>query len=215
MNTINKFGIASLACALSMGTAQATLITFDDQGFTALQDVTTQYASEGVTFSGVTDGGTTVNIEAANNGLFGDVNPYSPPISLSNFYGGSAGNRAHIMQIDFTSAASDVSFYYNPAGSSGVNTVFNVYDTAHNLLSSTSDPNASGDGVWYLETFNDANIGEVDIVSPIPGWGHYIDNLQFTSAAVPEASTTSAGIAGLGLAGFALLRRRPPVAGKR
>ena len=197
MNKSPKLLMASLFAGLAVGNAQATFVDFDAPGIGNLTDVTTQYAAEGVTFSGVTDGGQTVNIEAADNSVFGDVDPVSPPNALSNFYDGDPFSRAHIMQIDFSSAASDVSFYYNPAGGLGDETVFNVYNTSDALIDSFSDPNATGDGAWYLESINLSDIGEVDIVNPTPGWGHYIDNLSFTeSASAPDGGTTLALVGG-------------------
>lgn len=174
------------------------LITFDDPGITVLQPVTTQYAAEGVTFSGVDWSGNPVALDAANNTLYNDVDAYSPPNVLSDFYGGSVGNRAQIMQINFSSPASGISFYYNPAGYLGANTVFNAYNSSGTLIASFSDPNATGDGVWYLESIGVTGVSWLDIVSPGVGWGHYIDNLQFTEV-VPEPSSMGLlfGICGL------------------
>jgi hypothetical protein len=213
MNSMSKFGIIVLAVVLSLGAAQArTFIDFNAPGISALTDVTTQYAAQGVTFSGVTDGGTTVNIEAFNDTYFyTDVNalPGSPNV-LANYYGGSINNRAHIMQINFASPASGVSFEYNPAGTgTGVNTVFDVYNAAHTLVDSFSDPSATGDGIWYLETIPNADVSQVDIVSPQSGWGQYIDNLEFTEDPpnVPDSGTTLA-LLGTALAAMTGLRKK-------
>ncbi len=210
---MNNFCLAGLAVVLSLGAAQArTFIDFNAPGISALTDVTTQYAAQGVTFSGVTDSGATVNLEAFNDTYFyTDVNalPGSPNV-LANYYGGSINNRAHIMQINFTSPASGVSFEYNPAGNgTGVDTVFDVYNSSHTLVDSFSDPGAIGDGIWYLETLPNADISQVDIVSPTSGWGQYIDNLEFTEDPpnVPDNGTTLA-LLGTGLAVMAGLRKK-------
>jgi hypothetical protein len=212
---MNKLCIASMVGILSIGSAHAsTFIDFNAPGITALTSVTTQYAAQGVTFAGVADGGATVNLAAANDTLFADVNalPGSPNV-LANFYGGSDANRAHIMQINFTSPASGISFDYNPAGSLGVNTVFDVYNTSHVLVDSFSDSTASGDGLWYLETIPSADVGQVDIINPRSGWGLYIDNLEFTESAIGVASgvpdsATTLSLLGLAVAAMAGLRRK-------
>jgi hypothetical protein len=207
MKTFPRFCIAGLVGVVSTGAAMAsTLVNFDASGITAFTDVTTQYAAQGVTFSGVTDAGSSVNIEAADNSVFGDVNAFSSPNVLSDFYGGNAGNRAHIMEINFTTPASGISFEYNPAGSLGSGTVFDVYNAAHVLVNSFSDPSAIGDGVWYLESVPNVNVSEVDIVNPTPGWGHYIDDLRFTSS-VPDGGMTL-GLLGSALTALACLRRK-------
>jgi len=208
---MNKFCIASLVGVLSIGAAHAsTFIDFNAPGIFALTDVTTQYAAQGVTFAGVTDGGATVNLEAANDSLFGDVNalPGSPNV-LANFFGGSAANRARVMEINFTSPASGISFEYNPAGILGVNTVFDVYNTSHILVDSFSDSTANVGGLWYLETIPGSDIGQVDIVNPQSGWGLYIDNLQFTESAagVPDSATTLS-LLGLAIAAMAGQRKK-------
>lgn len=210
MNLKNLKGWLCLGAAglLATGSAQAVLITFDDLGLNPLDDVTTQYAPQGVTFHGVDDGGGGVNLEVADNGVFPDNNPVSLPFSLSNFYNHSGGNRAHIMQILFSSAAHGISFYYNGAGGSGSSTVFNVYNTAHTLVDTFSVA-AAIDADFHLVNVADANVGELDIVNPGSGWGHYIDNLSFTESAtgVPDGGFTAYLLAaGLGVLG--LIRRK-------
>jgi hypothetical protein len=192
------------------GTVHAqNFVNFDDPSIGNLQPVTTQYAAEGVVFSGVTWDGQTVALDAnQQDDPFDDVNPPSAPNALSDYYGGDPEARAEIMQIDFLAPASDISFLYNPAGDAGVDTVFNVYNTSDVLIDSFSDPNASGDGVYYTETIDMSGVGEVDIVAPEQGWGHYIDNLTFTeSASAPDGGMTIALLGGA-FAALAAMRRK-------
>jgi len=210
---MNTFCIASLVGVLSMGTAYAggdPFIDFNAPGLGFLTDITTQYAAEGVTFSGVAWGGGAVTLQTFNNSYFSDVNALAPsPNVLSDYYGGSPYTRAQTIQINFTSPASDVSFEYNPAGYLGADTVFDVYNTSDVLVDSFSDPNATGDnGNWYLETIPGSDVGQVDIVAPTEGWGHYVDNLQFTeSASAPDGGMTL-GLLGTAFAAMAGLRKK-------
>ncbi len=184
--------LLSLIGTLAAGNAGAVTITFDDQGFAALDDVTTQYAGQGVTFQGFLSSGAPVNVEAANNGLFADNTPPSAPTSLSNFYGHSGANRAAIIRILFSTASSGISFQYNGAGSLGANTLFNIYTLGGFLLNSFSVAAAS-DSSYHLVTVADTGVGYIDIVAPQADWGHYIDNLTFTpgSSRAPDAASTS------------------------
>jgi len=172
--------------------ANATTVNFDNQGFVALQDVTTQYAPQGVTFQGITDGGSPVNLEVADNTVFSDNNPPSLPFSLSNFYNHDPNSRAHIMEILFSGPVSGISFQYNGAGSLGANTVFNVFNNLGTLVDSFSDA-AATDSNFHLINVSDLSVGEIDIVNPTSGWGHYIDDLTFSpsSSRVPDATSTS------------------------
>ena len=178
------------------GSPGGTLVNFDLAGISAFTDVTTQYAAQGVTFYGLTAAGTQVNIEAANDTVFNDINAYSAPNVLSDIYGGSSANRAQTMVIVFSSPASGISFRYNPAGASGSATVFQAYSASGALLGSFSDPNATGDGVWYLETIPFANVGKVEIQAPSAGWGHYIDDLTFTPGS-PGGTLVNFDLAGI------------------
>jgi hypothetical protein len=162
------------------GTLEASaLITFDDLGLVALDDVTTQYASKGITFIGITDAGGQTNVEVADSTVFADNNPPSPPFSLSNFYNHDPFSRAHIIRLKFVSPVSGISLMYNGAGALGSTTLFNVYSAAGVLIDSLTVP-AATDSNYHPLTIPDANVGYVDVVAPQIGWGHYIDNIQFT-----------------------------------
>jgi hypothetical protein len=205
MLSLGAVGLASLA---GVSAARANLATFDDLGLNPLDDITTQYSGIGVTFKGITDAGGQVNVEVSGNSVFPDNNPVSAPLSLSNFYDHNGYNRAHIIQILFSSAASGISFYYDGAGSGGAQTVFNVYDTFHTLLSSFSVASAT-DGNYHYVSVGDSNVGEIDVVNAYSGWGHYIDNIQFTQSGnnAPDVASTGALFAGsMTILGF--LRRK-------
>jgi hypothetical protein len=162
-------------------------ITFDTLGLPPLGDVTTQYAPQGAVFQGFTDAGAPANIEVADNTVFSDVNPPSLPYSLSNFYNHDKNQRTRIMRIRFTSPASGIGLMYDGAGASGANTTFNVYSPAGVLLNSFHVASAT-DSVFHPVNVPDVNVGYLDIVSPSAGWGHYIDNLQFSCSGPPSLS---------------------------
>src|ERR1017187_3670556 len=181
---------AGIFVGASIGRAQTTLITFDDLGLNNLDPITTQYASQGVTFQGVTDGGALVNVDVYDGSSAGGDFPVSPPLELSNLYGQSFGNRAHITEFLFGRGASGINFYYNPQGYLGANTVFNVYSLSHSLVDSFTVPYAIGDA-WVFVTVPDSNVGEIDMVNPRPGWALLIDNLSFTTTPVPEPAVAT------------------------
>jgi len=181
--TLKLVGVITLLVLAASGSFSraAVLITFDDLGLPPLGDVTTQYAAKGVVFKGITDAGAEVNLEVADSSIFPDNNPPSPPYSLSNFYNHDSGQRAQTMRILFSSPASGISFMYNGAGFLGSSTLFKVYSSAGVLLNSFQVASAIDSG-FHPVSVPDANVGYLDIVNPQPGWGHYIDNLQFGGA---------------------------------
>jgi hypothetical protein len=199
-----SFG-AFAAAAISV---QATTITFDDQGFANLQACTSQYAGSGVTFAGVADDGSAVSLDVSDSSTFNDVNPYSAPFSLANFYDNNSSLRANILRIIFNAPVDFVTFEYNPAGELGSKTVFNAYGAGNSLLGSYSDATALLGGNWYVEGFSLSGITEVDIVNPASGWAYYIDDLSFRTGAagVPDGGSTLA-LLGFGLATVAWLGR--------
>ena len=182
-------------------------VNFDDKGLVNFADVTTQYAGDGVVFQGFLVTGAQVNLEAVDSGVFYDNTPPSPPMSLSNFYNDNQYLRADIMRLVFGSPVSGVSLDYNGAGSYGASTLFKVYDSGGVLLD-TLTLAAATDSNYHLLSVPDSNVGYIDIVSPMSGWGHYIDNLTFTrSNNVPDAASTG-WLLGVALVTFASIRRK-------
>lgn len=174
------FGIA--------GNSYAVVIDFDDLNL--FEDVTSQYAADGVIFSGI-ENGQTVNLEAVDGSLYSDIHPSSAPMALSNFYNNNSGLRADAMVMTFTSGASNIAFDYNGAGSSGVNSVINLYDLSLSLISSFTIGSLSPTPVtsWFDRVdVGGTAIGMMEILQPSDSWGHYIDNLTFDAVDVPEPS---------------------------
>jgi len=201
---LTLIGTVTLWTALN---ASAVLVNFDDKGFVNFDDVTTQYAGDGVVFQGFLVTGAPVNLEAVDDGVFGDNTPPSPPMSLSNFYNNNPGLRADIMRLLFSSPVSGVSLEYNGAGFNGAATEFKVYDSG-GLLLNTLTIAAATDSNYHLLSVPDLNVGYIDIVSPSSGWGHYIDNLAFTpGSTVPDAASTG-WLLGFALVAFGSIRRK-------
>jgi hypothetical protein len=183
------FVLTGLCAALAAGSAGAVTITFDDQGFGPLADVTTQYAGQGVTFEGYLNTGQQVNVETADNTVFADNTPPSSPESLSNFYNHSGANRADILRIIFSTPVSGISFQYDGAGSLGANTLFKIYGFGNALLDSLTVA-AATDTSYHLVSVSDTGVSHIDIISPSAGWGYYLDNLSFNGSSVPDAAST-------------------------
>ena len=59
---------------------------------------------------------------------------------------------------------------------------FTVVDRSGNVLDSYTDPNASVDGNWYLESIPYQNVGAVSIEVALTSFYFFIDNLRFTIA---------------------------------
>jgi hypothetical protein len=204
--TLIRCLIVLFAEALGIASSQGIGITFDDLGLGALDTVSTQYSSQGVTFRGISDAGAVVGLSVANNTIYGDANPKSSPFALSNFYDRNPLLRAHVTEILFSQAMDHVAFYYNGAGFLGSSTVFSIYDTSHTLINSFT-VSAATNSTSYLVTVPYSNVGEIALMNPHSGWGYYIDNLSFTPVVVPDAGST-AGLLALGFAALAGLRRR-------
>jgi hypothetical protein len=197
----SKVAVFTLS-AMVAASANAALITFDDKGFVNFDDVTTQYAADGVIFSGL-ENDAAVNLEAVDGTVFSDSTPASPPMSLSNFFNDNSGLRADVMSFNFLAPASGIEFDYNPAGSRGVNSTVNLYNSFDSLISSYT----IGSLYTVMTTPNhwrvvvpDGGVSRLDLLQPDDDWGHYVDNLSFTP--VPEPGTLlllCAGLLGLRL----------------
>jgi len=204
------FALGLIGWAGALPATAAVLVTFDDKGFFDFDDVTTQYAAQGIVFSASEDG-RGFNPEAVGR-VFDDGSPLSPPMSLSNFIL-DGFIRADVVSFNFSSATRNISFGFNPAqgGPSGPgdNTTVNVYDPSSVLFNSylIGTLYAGGptviDGAWWWDVvIPDVGVGRIDLLQPDDDWGYYVDNILFA----PEPGTLA--LLGLGLAGLGLSRRR-------
>lgn len=185
-----------IAAALAVSTSAVHANTVID--FATLPqntEVTTQYAGQGVTFRGLEDGGEVATVTADFSSETGDR-------YLSNCYPTRCGSRADILEINFTEAASDVSWTLDSEG--GLSITFNAYDGGGALLD-TFD--ATGDGVIF--GFGSlSGISRIDALQPNDGWGWGLAKLTFESdvSAVPLPATLPLLAGAFG--GLGLLRRR-------
>ena len=142
--------------------------------------MTTQYSSDGITFSASDWWGDSDNPELANDTLFRDVQ--TPTLfCLSNLYADNKTNRLETIQMTFSSPASGISLMLNGAGPEGNKIEFTVYDaTSGDLVDTVTCPAASGDGTWHSVTIPDSNVGYVQVVSPKEGWGFYLTDIEYT-----------------------------------
>jgi len=148
--------------------------------------VTTQYAADGVTFSGVTLGPPII----ANDGAM----PFSPVLSPNPVFAGD-------FNINFPSGAYNVSFqsgYWDTLGSG----VIDVYNTSGGFLGSVTD---TGLGPQFMDFSSFGTIGHIYFNSYADPFGADIDNLTFTTT--PELGTLL--LLGSGLLGtIGVIRRK-------
>ena len=199
-----KLTTAILAIMVA-STANAALITFDDKGFVNFDDVTDQYAADGVIFSGLEDF-EPVDLEVVDGTVFSDSTPASPPFSLANFFEDSTGNRADVMSFNFLSPASSIEFDYNPAGSLGGDSIVNLYNSADLLIDSFTISDlymGMTTPLHFHVVVPTMGVSRLDLVQPTDDWGHYVDNLAFDAAPAPGTLL----LMGLGLLGLGARRK--------
>lgn len=209
MRSILSSAMLATAMAAVPGAASAaTLINFDVDGFgnviAADTPITNQYANLGVTFRGFEDEAP-VDINAAPD-PDGVPAPSAPNVltNCSNASTGCPGNRADVVQILFASGASNISFQLDTLGGNEV--TFNLYDASDVLLETLS---ISSNGSLYIPvSFSASGVRRIDGLQPDDGWAWAMDNLSFSTGAVPEPANWAMMIAGFGLVGATMRRRR-------
>lgn len=219
--------IAASATAFLL-TAPATAAVID---FDVLPDGTTlpagaetlisdQYASLGVTFTGIYADGS-VSAPVATNYAGGPEGPNYQRNYLGNAETGAPfvttptfelTPRFEILRLDFATGADDISFSHNNFALV-TTTTFNAYDEAGNLLESFTVNSGNG---WQVREIDSDGVYRLDMLAS-PGGIDFsffgIDNLTFTagevvSPAVPEPASWAMMIAGFGLVGAATRRQR-------
>ncbi|MBB3193748.1 PEP-CTERM sorting domain-containing protein [Roseateles terrae] len=182
--------IASLAMAAAGLVAVVTPAAAATVNFEDLRNVTPtydRYASKGLTFS-------------ANTSYW--VYDHSGSKSAAGNYSLGSSGWDNITGY-FSVAVNSLSMLVGDEGNDFDRATLNVYDSANHLLASAS---GSGTSWFSLSVNSTSNIARFEIIQ---SGAVAIDNLNFSAAAansVPEPGTLA--LAGLGMVGVALLRRR-------
>jgi len=188
---------------LAAGSASATVIDFDTlPGGGALArgtDLTSQYSSLGVTFRAI-EASATVPSVVSNEDYGGAWNVTSNIWTNCSSDDCSAGSRADALEILFAAPVSGVSWLTQSFGSLSV--TFNAYDSGGGLLESVV---RTGDLV--ATAFASGGIARIEALQPSDSWAWGLDDLTFTSAAVPEPGTLAVFAAALAGLGFARRKR--------
>lgn len=178
----------AVAAAIAIPTA-ASAVTIDFASLPDLTPVTNQYA--GVVFSlqgGLSSAGAPV---VAFGGLSNTVNGNYPT--------------ANFLNASFTAPVSNVSFTFENYGTASPSAYF-AYDSSNTLLATGSLQTVAN---FTLVTVNASNVALLQFSNGTGGqsnWQFAVGELSF--GAVPEAATWAMLIAGFGLVGTTMRRRR-------
>lgn len=206
---------------VSSAPAFATSINFDTLPSGAVVPVSTaigaQYASLGVTFSGLNgNNGTAAGLPTATDYSAGPTGPAYSGNYLGNFvvptaYGNTIlAERFGIVTMQFSTVVNNVSFSYNNFAGQQFQGTLNAYGANGALLQNLVLTGGNG---WEVKTLTASGISRIDLVAARSNGTTLIfgiDQLNFTPAAagaVPEPASWAMMIGGFGLVGGAMRRR--------
>ena len=131
-----------------------------------------------------------------------------PVVAYGGLSNTASGNypTANFLNMTFTAPTSGVSFTFENYGNNGTSAFF-AYDIGNVLLASGSLADVSN---FSLVTVNASDVALLKISNGTGGnsdWQFAVGELNF-AAAVPDAATWAMMIAGFGLVGAAMRRRR-------
>ena len=201
MNKLSALVLAALALAGAQ--AQATTITFDEFAATNSNTALTgAYSAQGVVFGNDNSGtwGGTGQGDPGNWGVAGT--------NGTQFLGNNGVNGPYSTTISFASAQSLITFDASRTnGSSGGQTLTVDAYTGSTLVSASTVTLGAIDS-WSNISISGAGITSLVLQGSVTGFSPYgIDNLSFSTSAVPEPATLSLMAAGLGLFGWSRKRR--------
>ncbi|MDL2358613.1 MAG: PEP-CTERM sorting domain-containing protein [Pseudomonadota bacterium] len=182
------FSLTAIYAATSL---QANATTIDFTTVPTGTAVTNQYA--GVTFS-----------------LAGGVDSAGAPTvgrgGLTNTRYSGAYPTAEFLIATFAPTVKDVSFTFNNAGYNGANN-FALYNASHALIAGGA---MSGSGDVFYDLSSYTGISEIQWSNgrATNNWWQKLDSVSFTQEASKVPEPGSLALFGLGLAGFAVLRRQ-------
>jgi outer membrane lipoprotein SlyB len=200
--------LAAAASLTFAGAANAATITFDEYAANnSNTPITTLYSSLGVVFGNDNAGtwGGLGNGDPGNWGLFGT--------NGSAFLGnnGTTNGNSYVTTISFTNTVTNLSFDISRSNgsSAGQTLAANVY--LGSTLVGTQSITFGAVNNWTSVNFGAGSYDKLVLTGSAAGFSPYgIDNLQI--AAVPEAETYAMLLAGLGLMGSIIRRRKSSAA---